>query len=83
MLVELYMPNTEILFAPVGSATDTAAQTAQRRKLRHPLFSWLGLRPIHAQHSSAEHDALLRWAVGRRQIVEIGGAEGASACALR
>lgn len=77
------MPNTDILFAPVGTPADTAAQISQRRKLRHPLFSWLGLRPIHAQHSRAEHDALLRWATGRRRIVEIGVAEGGSACALR
>jgi predicted O-methyltransferase YrrM len=51
--------------------------------LRHPVFSWLGLRPVFAQHTRAEHEALLRYAAGHRQIVEIGVAEGASACALR
>lgn len=52
-------------------------------KLRHPVFAWLGLRPVFAEHSRAEHDALRRWAAGRRSVVEIGVAEGASACALR
>jgi predicted O-methyltransferase YrrM len=72
-----------ILFRPFDSPADVGAQISRMRKLRHPLFSWLGLRPIFAQHSRAEHAALLRWSVGRRRIVEIGVAEGASACALR
>lgn len=53
------------------------------RWARHPVFAWLGLRPIFAQHTSAEHEALKRWARGRRRLVEIGVAEGASALALR
>jgi cephalosporin hydroxylase len=52
-------------------------------RLRHPLFAWLGLRPIFAQHTLEEHQALQRWVRGRRQVVEIGVAEGASALALR
>jgi predicted O-methyltransferase YrrM len=77
------MPNTDILFRPFETPADAAAQTPRTRRFRHPVFSWLGLRPIFAQHTAAEHAALLRWAAGRRQIVEIGVAEGASACALR
>ncbi len=53
------------------------------RRTRHPVFAWLGLRPIFAQHTSAEHETLKRWACGRRRLVEIGVAEGASALALR
>ena len=52
-------------------------------KLRHPVFAFIGLRPIAAQHSHAEHEALRQWAKNRRNVVEIGVAEGASATALR
>jgi hypothetical protein len=47
--------------------------------LRHPFFGWLGLRPIFAQHTRIEHEALMRHARGAGIIVEIGVAEGASA----
>ena len=77
------MSNASILFRPFETPADAAAQSTLTRRFRHPIFSWLGLRPIFAQHTAAEHSALLRWAVGRRHIVEIGVAEGASACALR
>ncbi len=73
----------KILFRPFETPEDVARQSPRVRKFRHPLFSWLGLRPVFAQHSRAEHDAFLRWASGRRSVVEIGVAEGASACALR
>jgi Methyltransferase domain len=53
------------------------------RALQHPFFSWAGLRPILAQHTSAEHQALQKHVGGRKQVVEIGVAEGASAIALR
>jgi predicted O-methyltransferase YrrM len=53
------------------------------RRMRHPLFLWLGLRPVLAQHTRVENEALERWASKRRQVVEIGVAEGASALALR
>jgi len=53
------------------------------RWLRHPVWGLLGLRPVFAQHTQGEHEALIRWACGRRSVVEIGVAEGASALALR
>ncbi len=53
------------------------------RVLHHPFFSWAGLRPVLAQHTSAEHQALQHHARNRLQVVEIGVAEGASAMALR
>ena len=59
------------------------AQRPIPRALLHPFFSWVGLRPLLAQHTSAEHQALQRHAHKRLQIVEIGVAEGASAIALR
>jgi predicted O-methyltransferase YrrM len=55
----------------------------RQRTLLHPFFSWMGLRPVQAQHTAAEHQALERHAEGRRMVVEIGVAEGASAIALR
>jgi len=73
-------PRPKILFRPFESA-EPVAPLLQR--LRHPIFSFLRMRPIIAQHTRAEHECLLRWARGRRQVVEIGVAEGASACALR
>jgi len=51
--------------------------------LRHPIFACLGLRPVFAQHTRAEDEALRRWGRGRRTVVEIGVGEGASALALR
>ena len=53
------------------------------RLLRHPAYAWLGLRPALAQHTASEHAAFVRWATGRRSLVEIGVAEGVSALALR
>lgn len=49
----------------------------------HPVYAWLGLRPVLAQHTSGEHATLERLAAGRRILVEIGVAEGVSAAALR
>jgi Methyltransferase domain len=51
--------------------------------LRHPFCAWMGLRPALAQHTAAEHEAMRKWAVGRKTLVEIGVAEGVSAVALR
>jgi predicted O-methyltransferase YrrM len=51
--------------------------------LRHPVFAWLGIRPVLGQHTVGEHEALRKWAAGRSSLVEIGVAEGASAVALR
>ena len=53
------------------------------RRMRHPFFAWAGLRPPMAQHTAAEHKALEKHARGRRSVVEIGVAEGASGMALR
>jgi predicted O-methyltransferase YrrM len=53
------------------------------RALEHPFFAWTGVRGPRAQHTMAEHDAMERFARGRRSVVEIGVAEGASAVALR
>jgi hypothetical protein len=53
------------------------------RLLRHPMFAWLGFRPIAGQHTPGEHEALKKWATGKSSLVEIGVAEGASAVALR
>src|SRR6266853_725732 len=65
--------------------SDTAMNYGMKRipLLRHPAYAWLGLRPALAQHTAAEHAAFIRWATGRRSLVEIGVAEGVSALALR
>lgn len=67
---------------------DVEAERAERerwlaRTMRHPFFAWAGLRPPMAQHTEAEHKALEKHARGRRSVVEIGVAEGASGVALR
>ena len=54
-----------------------------QRHFRHPVFGCLGFRPVVAQHTRAEDIALGRWARGRKHIVEIGVAEGASALTFR
>jgi predicted O-methyltransferase YrrM len=53
------------------------------RKTKHPFFAWAGLRAPIAQHTQAEHLALQKYVQGRRAVVEIGVAEGASAAGLR
>src|SRR5688572_27215678 len=53
------------------------------RCLRHPVFAWLRLRPLFAEHTRVESEALRRWARNRKALMEIGVAEGASALALR
>jgi len=57
--------------------------SAISRMLQHPVFAWAGMRPPIAQHTLAEHEALMRRARVARTIVEIGVAEGASAAGLR
>ncbi|HXX19651.1 MAG TPA: class I SAM-dependent methyltransferase [Candidatus Acidoferrum sp.] len=59
------------------------SQAGPFRLLRHPLFAWLGIRPVAGQHTLDEHKALKKWAAGKSSLVEIGVAEGASAVALR
>jgi cephalosporin hydroxylase len=73
----------KFIFRPFMPSPDRIRVPWVCRRLRHPLFAWLGLRPIFAQHTQAEHQALQHWVCGRRQVVEIGVAEGASALALR
>ena len=53
------------------------------RVLQHPFFAWAGLRAPIAQHTLAEHQALMRYARVAKTIVEIGVAEGASATGIR
>jgi hypothetical protein len=67
---------------------ETGAKGAERlgwttRAMGHPFFAWAGLRPPIAQHTAAEHKALEQHARGKRSVVEIGVAEGASGVALR
>jgi predicted O-methyltransferase YrrM len=52
------------------------------RAMQHPFFAWVGMRPLIAQHTEVEHRALEKHADGRKSLVEIGVAEGASAVAL-
>jgi len=53
------------------------------RAMKHPFFAWVGLRPLIAQHTEAEHSALEKYVRGCKSVVEIGVAEGASAVALK
>jgi hypothetical protein len=62
---------------------DAAPELGAHPFLRHPVFAWLGMRPVLGQHTASEHAALRKWATGRSRLVEIGVAEGASAVALR
>ena len=62
---------------------DATPVEAIHPRLSHPVFAWLGLRPILGQHTAAEHAALVKWAAGKSRLVEIGVAEGASALGLR
>lgn len=73
---------TKIRFVDVSPGSP---QPASRKSpaLHHPFFAWAGLRPPIAQHTLAEHQALEKFALGCKSLVEIGVAEGASAVALR
>src|SRR6266849_7881319 len=72
----------KIQFVDVRSPNQELSPWASR-VAKHPFFAWAGLRPLTAQHTLAEHDALEKHAQGRKSLVEIGVAEGASAIALR
>lgn len=63
--------------------TAEAAQLRRKRLLGHAIFGFLGARPLFAEHTQAEHEALKRWASGRSALAEIGVAEGVSALAIR
>jgi len=73
---------SHIQFVEVPTAPIKRASTLSRM-LQHPVFAWAGMRPPIAQHTLAEHEALMRRARVARTIVEIGVAEGASAAGLR
>lgn len=72
-----------VIFRALKNSVENSGTQPLAGRMRHPLFSWLGLRPVIAQHTRMEHETLQRWASGRRQVVEIGVAGGASALALR
>lgn len=79
----LMAKRSKLVFRPFMDTPETVRLPDRLKILRHPLFAWVRLRPIFAQHTSMEHDALQRSASGCRCVVEIGVAEGASALALR
>jgi predicted O-methyltransferase YrrM len=68
---------------PILLERNAAPETTAYKWLRHPIFAWLGIRPLLGQHTASEHAALKKWAAGKSRMVEIGVAEGASAVALR
>jgi len=72
---------TKILFTQISDGKQRR-EDGISRVMKHPFFAWAGLRPPIAQHSESEHHALERCALGRKSVVEIGVAEGASAIAL-
>ncbi len=51
--------------------------------LRKSVYHLLYLRPVYAQHTLAEEQALHRLASGKKSVLEIGVAEGGSAAAIR
>jgi len=81
--VKLVAKLGEIVFRPFMDSPEPLRGGQRLKRLRHPLFAWARLRPIFAQHTRLEHDALQRSARDCHCIVEIGVAEGASALALR
>ncbi len=73
----------KIVFRPFMDSPEPLRPPERLKRLRHPLFAWARLRPIFAQHTRLEHEALQRNARGCHSIVEIGVAEGASALGVR
>jgi predicted O-methyltransferase YrrM len=67
----------------VLQTSDASPNASVPLRMLHPVFAWLGFRPILGQHTAAEHAALKQWAAGKCRLVEIGVAEGASALGLR
>jgi predicted O-methyltransferase YrrM len=55
----------------------------QSYRFKHPMFQLIGLRGVVAGHTQSEEALLLKYAQGRKILVEIGIAEGASALELR
>jgi predicted O-methyltransferase YrrM len=79
---EVMVTTSEIRFVDVTTPRKEPSSWAARIA-KHPFFAWAGLRPPVAQHTLSEHQTLEKYARGRKRIVEIGVAEGASAVALR
>ncbi len=75
----VFSMKSRIQFAQVPAPPSPTAS----RYLSHPFFAWAGLRPSLAQHTLAEHEALMCHSRNVQTVVEIGVAEGASAAALR
>jgi predicted O-methyltransferase YrrM len=73
----------EVIYRQLQSDPELRSELRDTVHLQHPLFAWLGLRPVIAQHTREENEALRRWALGKRTLVEIGVAEGASAVTVR
>jgi predicted O-methyltransferase YrrM len=76
------LTKARIQFAQVPADTSQTLSPLARA-WQHSFFAWAGLRPIKAQHTLSEHQALMRYARGAKSVVEIGVAEGASAAGLR
>jgi hypothetical protein len=72
-----------VLDLPCNSDTFSNYSDKSAKLLPHPVYACLGLRPVLAQHTAAEHACIKKWAVGRSSILEIGVAEGVSAWAIR
>jgi predicted O-methyltransferase YrrM len=72
-----------VLFRPFMETPEDYQVPGVYRQMKSPLFAWIGLRPVFAQHTLAEDRALQTQAKGRQTVVEIGVAEGGSALALR
>jgi len=73
----------EVTFRTLANGEALPRRSWLAKRMQHPLFLWLGLRPVLAQHTEVENEALARWSSQRRRVVEIGVAEGASALTLR
>lgn len=73
---------SQIQFVEISGIPAKAAPP-RFRMLQHPFFAWAGIRAPIAQHTFAEHQALMHHARAANTIVEIGVAEGASAAGLR
>ena len=66
-----------------GHSRRMAAGGSERGWRRRPLAGVLGLRPPVVEHTPDEGELLRRTAGGATRAVEIGVAEGGSACDLR
>lgn len=74
---------TQVEFMRADGTRPRDANGRVSKHLRSPVFAFLGLRPVMAQHTREEDELLRQAAAGRRCVVEIGVAEGASAASLR